>query len=88
VFTDYYGIERSAAAWTAGAVEADGGLGVVPPSNCDLDGDGAVTIADVMLLLANWGACPPPPVACIGDVNSDGRVDAVDLLLLLSQFDT
>jgi hypothetical protein len=88
VFTDYYGVERPASAWTAGAVEAGGGFGVSPPSNYDLDDDGTVTIADVMLLLANWGTCPPPPVTCVGDVNSDERVDAVDLLLLLSQFDT
>jgi len=48
----------------------------------DLDGDGAVNGVDLGLLLASWGACPPPP--CAADLNNDGVVDAADLGLLLA----
>ena len=33
---------------------------VAPPVTCaaDLDGDGEVKVADLLLLIAAWGACP------------------------------
>lgn len=43
----------------------------------DLDGDGAVTGADLGLLLAAWGTVGP------GDIDGDGVVDGADLGVLL-----
>lgn len=45
----------------------------------DLDGNGRVDGADLVLLLGSWGA--PPPAA--GDLNADGRIDGADIALLL-----
>jgi hypothetical protein len=53
------------------------------PEPADLDCDGAVDFADLLLLLVAWGPCPDPPLACPGDINDDGTVDFNDLLLLL-----
>ena len=50
----------------------------------DLDGDGSVGIADLLLLLGAWGPCPEPcPPYCQGDLNGDCTVGVADLLLLL-----
>ncbi len=52
----------------------------------DLDGDGAVGIADLLILLGAWGACPPPPASCPGDLDGDGAAGIIDLLLLLASW--
>jgi hypothetical protein len=44
----------------------------------DLNGDGAVSGADLSLLLTNWGG------STIGDIDGDGSVGAADLALLLA----
>jgi predicted outer membrane repeat protein len=46
----------------------------------DLDGDGTVDIADVLVLLAAWGSNPEHPA----DLNGDGLVGIVDFLELLA----
>jgi hypothetical protein len=51
----------------------------------DVSFDGVVDVADLLLLLAAWGPCPPAPGdPCAADVNADGTVDVTDLLLLLA----
>lgn len=57
---------------------------VEPADSCptDLNGDGVTDVADMLLLLANWGACDD----CVGDLNDDGVVDVADMLLLLAQW--
>ncbi len=55
---------------------------VTLPVAGDLDGDGLVTIADLLELLANWGVCP----GCPADLNGDGVVDILDLLILLGNW--
>lgn len=42
----------------------------------DADGDGTVGIGDFLLVLAQWGPCPPN---CLGDVNGDGVVGILRL---------
>ncbi len=49
----------------------------------DIDGDGAVDIADLLILLGDWGACPPP---CPADLDADGSVGITDLLILLANW--
>ena len=45
----------------------------------DFDGDGAVTAADLAMLLGSWGPCP----GCPADFDDDGSVGAADLAQLL-----
>ena len=47
----------------------------------DINGDGEVNGADLGILLASWGPCPPP---CPADINGDGVVNGADLGLLLA----
>jgi hypothetical protein len=48
----------------------------------DLDGDGAVGIGDLLILLAAWGPCD----GCPADLDGNGAVGIVDLLLLLASW--
>ena len=56
------------------------------PTLGDLNSDGVVGAVDVVILLAFWGPCPPPPIECLGDLNADGVVSAADLLILLANW--
>jgi hypothetical protein len=58
--------------------------GCVPPQetcDADLDGDGEVKVADLLLLIGAWGACPAE--TCDADLDGDGEVKVADLLLLI-----
>lgn len=55
-------------------------------SDGDLNGDGVVNVADLLILLAAWGPCPRA-TECPADLNNDGVVDATDLLQLLAKWD-
>ena len=54
--------------------------GVIPG---DVNGDGVVDILDLLQLLGDWGACPPP---CPSDIDGSGTVDILDLLDLLANW--
>ncbi|TVQ56682.1 MAG: hypothetical protein EA377_01880 [Phycisphaerales bacterium] len=51
----------------------------------DLNCDGVVNVFDLLILLENWGTCPPAG-ECIGDLNDDGVVNVFDLLILLENW--
>jgi endonuclease/exonuclease/phosphatase family metal-dependent hydrolase len=51
----------------------------------DLNCDGVVDGADLLILLSNWGKCADPE-SCDADLNGDGTVDGADLLMLLSNW--
>ena len=51
----------------------------------DLDGDGVVGISDLLMLLSDWGPCPPKG-DCLADFDNTGDVGISDLLMLLSQW--
>jgi hypothetical protein len=59
-------------------------------SRCpDLDGDGAVGLQDMTLLLASFSACSGDPAyLAAGDLDESGCVDLADLALLLGRFGT
>ena len=48
----------------------------------DLDGDGTVGVADLLLLLGAWGPCD----GCPEDLDGDGQVGVGDLLILLANW--
>ncbi len=50
----------------------------------DLNGDGSVTVADVLILLSGFGCVAPPE--CASDATGDGFTNVSDLLLILSVF--
>ena len=56
------------------------------PGGCvgDLDGDGDTDLADLGILLADFGCTPPPN--CVGDLDGDGDTDLADLGILLADF--
>jgi len=54
-------------------------------ADTDLNCDGLVDGADLLLLLSEWGKCADPD-DCPADLNDDGSVDGADLLLLLSNW--
>lgn len=78
------GCSPIAAVVDMGAFETAGTPHPVPIKLVDLNGDGAVDVSDLLLLLATWGGCPMD--CCIADLNFDGVVDISDLLLLLSHW--
>jgi len=51
----------------------------------DLNGDGVVDGADLLILLGAWGKCADP-ADCPADLNGDGVVDGADLLILLGNW--
>lgn len=53
----------------------------------DLDGDGDVDVADLAILLANFGAMSGVSAAD-GDLDRDGDVDVADLAILLANYGT
>jgi hypothetical protein len=62
------------------AFEIIGGGGCVG----DINGDGRTDLADLGILLADFGCVPPGP--CDGDINGDGVTDLADLGILLADF--
>jgi hypothetical protein len=53
----------------------------------DLNGDGSVGVADLLILLAAWGPCDDcGPVECPADLNGDCTVGVADLLILLANW--
>ncbi len=70
-----------------GTSEDDNNNGI--PDECevigDLDGDGDVDAADLILLLGAWGACDDC-ANCPADLDGDCDVDGADLILLLGNW--
>ena len=53
----------------------------------DVDGDGSVSVADFLVLLAAWGVCDEPcPPSCPADFDGDCAVGVLDLLILLGNW--
>lgn len=74
---DYYGI------WD----ESDETFSVEPGLTGDLNGDGAVDLTDLALLLAHYGECDGDPgYDPATDINNSGCTDLTDLALLLAHY--
>jgi trimeric autotransporter adhesin len=62
-------------------------VGCPPAIPGDLNGDGVIDAADLLILLEAWGACPSPEKSeCPADLNGNDVVDGGDLLILLSNW--
>jgi hypothetical protein len=48
----------------------------------DTNGDGAVDVADVVVVILAWGPCPPAE-PCTADLDGNGQVDVNDLVLVI-----
>jgi choice-of-anchor B domain-containing protein len=53
-----------------------------PPCPTDLNGDGMMTVVDVLMMLGDFGCVSN----CAGDVNDDGMTTVTDMLALLGEF--
>jgi hypothetical protein len=51
----------------------------------DLNGDGVVNVADLLILFDYWGTCNDPD-ECPADLNGDGVVNVADLLILFDNW--
>ncbi len=70
-------------------VPVDMGASESQTSSCDLNSDGSVDVADLLIMLGVWGPCPDPcPPSCAADVNNDCAVSVTDLLVLLANWTT
>jgi hypothetical protein len=68
---------------SASDINVDGGNDL-PIFYPDLNGDGAIGIDDLLLVLQGWGACATASqTACAGDANGDGMVNEGDLLMVI-----
>ena len=57
--------------------------GCAPTNSADLNHDGTVNVADLLILLSAWGPCI---TACPADLDGDGAVNVADLLILLANW--
>lgn len=80
-----YGLARTASGRLIAATE--NGLFLLDPAACieDLNGDGAVGLSDLTILLAHYGV-PSGATPQQGDLNGDGAIGLQDLTLLLAAF--
>lgn len=67
----------------AKAVAARQKLGIVPARG-DINGDGLLSAADVVVLLNIVFLNNPPPIPGLHDLNCDGEISPADLVLLLN----
>lgn len=58
-----------------------------PPNPVDLNGDGQINVADMLLLIEAWGVCPTGAPGCSGDLDANGIVNVADLLNLIAAWD-
>jgi hypothetical protein len=65
--------------WDRNCVTLANNICLGPPCPADLDGDDAVSGADLAILLGQWGGGP----GSSADLNSDGAVDGADLAIML-----
>ncbi len=52
----------------------------------DVVASGVVDVTDLLLVIGNWGACPPEPECCAGNTNADAVVNVTDLLQVIGDW--
>ena len=60
------------------------------PDDCetpgDLNGDGVVSVADLLVVIVNWGPCPGGEPFCPGDLDGNGAVGVADLVFVITNW--
>jgi hypothetical protein len=69
--------------WYTGVVIIAGQGPGKPPVAGDVDGDGLVTVVDLVQVMTQWGPCGP---GCGADLNGDAMVDVVDLVIVITNW--
>ena len=69
-----------------GRIDAHAALLRVLQDSGDIDGDGAIDINDLLILIVSWGPCPSPPEPCPADLDDDWIVGISDLVTLLGNW--
>ena len=66
-----------------GSLEDTDGNGIPDVCDCpaDFNGDGSVTVNDLLIVIAQWGTDGP-----LGDADADGMVDINDLLICIQSW--
>ncbi len=91
LFSWKFGMARALAINNNGQIAGDAAGGIamlltpVEMPVGDINGDCQVGIVDFLLLLTNWGLCPPLG-ACVAELDGDGLVGIIDFLLLLTNW--
>lgn len=52
----------------------------------DVNLDGTVNVTDLLLVISQWGPCPPQPSGCTADLNDDEHVNVTDLLEVIANW--
>ena len=69
-----------------GGISDEGDVIIIdPPVPGDLNGDSAVDVLDLLLVIADWGTCPDEGCSN-ADITGDGVVDVLDLLAILQNW--
>ncbi len=81
--------EASIALFRPGKPEAVTAAVLVPGATggcpADVNGDGAVNVTDLVMLITSWGPCLAIP-ECPADINGDQTVDVTDLVTLITSW--
>ncbi len=81
------GVLRVIATDSSGHIGADQGDGYFTINGSsipgDANGDGIVTVADILAIVDSWGLCG---AVCPSDLNNDGAVNVVDLLMVIENW--
>jgi hypothetical protein len=57
-----------------------------PTCGQDAQGDGEVSVNDLLVVMNLWGECPAVPAPCAADFNLDDVVDVDDLLAVINNW--
>jgi hypothetical protein len=69
--------------WNIATVLPDGSYEPSAPCPADLDGNGSVTVTDILILLGVWGETGHP-----ADIDGSGTVDVGDVLAIVEAWGT
>lgn len=59
-------------------------LDTIETCAADVYQSNAVDINDLLVVINNWGPCPPVPTCCLGSIDGDGAVEIDDLLEVIN----
>ena len=67
--------------WIGGGISCEIGICDTTPCESDVDGSGAIDVADLLAVIDQWGSADSP-----ADINEDGIVNVTDLLEIVGNW--